>query len=421
VTRTLTPAAEGVGRRRVLGTLCVTQLVGWGVVHYSFPVLSGTIAADTGWAAPTLAAAFSAALVVSAVLGVAVGRWIDRHGPHGVMSAGSAVAVLAMVGVAWSPSAVWFAAAWLLAGAAMSAVLYLPAFAAITRWYGQRSVGALTVLTLAGGLASTIFAPITAVLAERLGWRGAYLVLAAVLAVVTVPGHLLGLRRPWPPAPPTRLEHWPGRVARSRPFLALTITLALAAAASYAVVLNLVPLLTDRGMTTTTAAVVLGVGGAGQVLGRLAFPVLSRLLKVRGRTVLVVGGVALTTALLAALTSLPAVVVAATLAGAVRGMLTLLNATAVTDRWGAGHYGRLTGLLSAPVAVTAALSPWVGAVVAAALHGYDSMVWVMSAVAAAAALIGLASVPGRGDGDAAYTYLRGRSRPARRWKAGPSR
>jgi MFS family permease len=125
------------------------------------------------------------------------------------MTAGSVVAVLAMVSVAWPLNVAWFVAAWLLAGAAMSAVLYLPAFTAITRWYGQRSVGPLTVLTLAGGLASTIFAPITAVLAERLGWRGTYLVLAAVLAVVTVSGHLLGLRGPWPPAPPTPVGHRP--------------------------------------------------------------------------------------------------------------------------------------------------------------------------------------------------------------------
>ena len=60
----------------------------------------------------------------------------------------------------------------------MSAVLYPPAFAALTRWYGPRRVGALTVLTLAGGLASTIFAPHHRCLAGQLGWRGTYLVLA---------------------------------------------------------------------------------------------------------------------------------------------------------------------------------------------------------------------------------------------------
>ena len=89
----------------------------------------------------------------------------------------------------------------------MSAVLYFTAFTAftaLTRWYGDRRVHALTVLTVltvAAGLASTIFAPITAGLASQLDWRSTYLVLAVLLAVVTVPAHLLGLRLPWPPPP----------------------------------------------------------------------------------------------------------------------------------------------------------------------------------------------------------------------------
>ena len=86
-----------------------------------------------------------------------------------MMTLGSILAAVAMVTVAWSPILAWFVVAWLLAGVAMSGVLYPPALAALTRWYGARRVAALTVLTLAGGLASTIFAPITALLAGQLG------------------------------------------------------------------------------------------------------------------------------------------------------------------------------------------------------------------------------------------------------------
>ena len=182
----------------MLAVLCVTEVVSWGVLYYAFPVLSGRIAADTGWSPPALSGAFSAALVVSGLTGIVVGRWIDRHGPRWLMTVGSATAVVAVVGVALAPTLLWFTAAWLLAGVAMSAVLYPPAFAALTRWAGPRRVEALTLLTLAGGLASTIFAPITAALAARLDWRAVFLVLAVVLAAVTIPAHAIGLRRPWP-------------------------------------------------------------------------------------------------------------------------------------------------------------------------------------------------------------------------------
>ena len=204
-------------------TLCVTETTSWGILYYAFPVLAGRISADTGWSLTRLTAAFSLGLVVSAVLGIGVGRWLDRRGPRWLMSAGSALAVVCVIGVALAPTFAWFVAAWAAAGVAMSAVLYPPAFAALTRWYGERRVHAVTVLTLAAGLASTIFAPVTAGLASRLDWRDTYLVLAGLLAVVTVPAHLLGLRLPWPQRPPAPTAaaapaHAPREVLRSRTF-----------------------------------------------------------------------------------------------------------------------------------------------------------------------------------------------------------
>ncbi len=312
------------GLRRVLVTLCVTETTSWGILYYAFPVLAGQISADTGWSLTRLTAAFSLGLVVSAVLGIGVGRWLDRYGPRWLMTVGSALAAVSMVGVALAPTFVWFVAAWAVSGVAMSAVLYPPAFAALTRWYGDRRVHALTMLTLAAGLASTIFAPITAGLAAQLDWRSTYLVLAGLLAVVTVPAHGWGLRLPWPPrpsAPPSATPNAPRQVLRSRAFLTLVVAFGLTSLTAYVVVVNLVPLLGERGIGPGTAALVLGVGGVGQVLGRLGYAPLARRLGVRTRTLVVLATVAATTGLLGVLTWLPALVAVAVLAGMVRGIV----------------------------------------------------------------------------------------------------
>ena len=220
---------------------------------------------------------------------------------------------------------------------------------------------ALTVLTLAAGLASTIFAPVTAGLASRLDWRDTYLVLAGLLAVVTVPAHLLGLRLPWPqrpPAPTAELAHAPRTVLRSRAFATLGVAFGLTSLTSYVVVVNLVPLLGERGIGPGTAALVLGIGGVGQVLGRLGYAPLARRLGVRARTLAVLTTVAVSTGLLGILTWLPALIAVAVLAGMVRGIVTLLQATAVTDRWGARDYGTLSGVLAAPLTFTTAVAPF---------------------------------------------------------------
>lgn len=399
---TAAPAgADRARSRRVLAVLCVTEITSWGVLYYAFPVLAPSIAADTGWSISALTAGFSTGLVISALAGLPAGRWLDRYGPRPVMTVGSVLAVPAVVGIALAPTLPWFVAAWALAGVAMAGTLYPPAFAALTRWWGPRRVTALTALTLAAGLSSTIFAPITAGLLSRLGWRDTYLTLAVILAVITVPAHLIGLRGPWPdPEPDDRAgrdPRAPGAIARSRPFLLLTVAVTLASFTAYAVIVNQVPLLIERGLSTGAAAWALGLGGLGQVLGRLGYGRLDRMTSVRARTIAILALTAATTALLAVLPGPPTLLVAAAmLAGAVRGVFTLLQATAVSDRWGTAHYGRLNALLSAPTVVATALAPWAGAALAEVLGGYPAVFAVLAGVAGLAAVLAVGSVPRRG-------------------------
>lgn len=405
-------ALSRTGLRRVLVTLCITEIVSWGILFYAFPVLVTDISAETGWARTPVTAAFSAGLLVAALAGIPVGRWLDRHGPRGIMTMGSALAAPAVALIAIAPNMVVFTLAWLVAGVAMAAILYPPAFTALTRWYGPRRVRALTVLTLAAGLASTVFAPLTAALREYLGWRATYLVLAAILAAVTVPAHWWGLRGPWPRRdtaesgePPQRSStpamtlqfqpDEPGQVARSKPFLALLVAMGLSSFAAHAVVINLVPLLIERGLDTSTAAIALGLGGAGQVAGRIAYPTLSRRVGVRARTAIILLGTALTIGLLSLLVEPAALIAAAIVAGIARGLLTLVQATAITDRWGVAHYGRLTGLLSAPVTITIALGPWAGAAMADALGSYANAFLGIAALGLLSVAAGLFSVPRR--------------------------
>ncbi|WP_053731504.1 MFS transporter [Nocardia sp. NRRL S-836] len=390
-----TAARPGVdaGLRRVLVVLCATEIISWGVLYYAFPVLLPTISARTGWSLAVITAGFSASQVVAGLVGVPVGRLLDRHGPRAIMTTGSVLAVLALLALATARSLGWFTAAWLLAGVAMAGVFYAPAFAALTRWYGPRRVSALTVLTLVAGLSSTVFAPLTAVLNDHVDWRGTYLVLAAFLAVSTVPLHLWGLRLPWPPVEHDT-GHAPSAVARSRPFLVLVVAMSLAAFSVYAVVINLVPLLTERGMTTSAAAVALGLGGIGQVLGRLGYARLSARTSVRVRTLLVLLVSAAVTVLLGVVPGPALLLVAGSvLAGVTRGIFTLVQATAITDRWGSVHYGQLNGMLTAPVMLTGAVAPWAGSALAAWLGGYPAVFVVLGAVGVLAAALSTASVP----------------------------
>ena len=400
----MTDAAPPVaGLSRVVAVLCLTEIVSWGVLFYAFPVLASSISTGEGWPMVWLVAAFTVGLVVSGGCGIWVGRRIDLVGPRVVMTAGSVVAVVATLALAAAPSLAWFFAAWVLVGAAMSATLYAPAFAAVTGWSGddaRRRVRSLTAITLVAGLASTVFAPLTALLLADLGWRGTYVALAVAL-LATVPLHAWGLRPPWTSTRIDRATTDEGEPALpgdfdGRAFGLLVAALTLAGFAVYAVVINLVPLLTSNGLRTTEAATALGVGGVGQVAGRLLYgPVLNRL-GPTARAVSTVGGVVATTGALAVWQSpLVLVLVLSFASGTVRGIFTLIQATAVVDRWGVGDIGHRNGILTGAVTAASAFAPWVGALLAALLGSYDATFALLAGVAAVSAAVLVGTRPRR--------------------------
>src|SRR5262245_36291127 len=180
----------------IVAALSVTETITWGIVYYGFPVFLSSMEADLHASRVTITGAFSVGLAVSALGAVPVGRWLDRRGPRLLMSLGSVLATALLFAWAHVQSVAGLYAIWGLMGLAMAATLYEPAFAAVVQWFTTERDRALLTLTLAAGLASTIFMPLEAWLLARLGWRGAIEVLAVVVGASTIPIHALVLRAP---------------------------------------------------------------------------------------------------------------------------------------------------------------------------------------------------------------------------------
>ena len=389
-------ALDRAGIRRVVVVLSITEITSWGVLYYAFPVLLTSIVGDTGWSTTQVTAAFSASLIIAAVAGIPVGRRIDRSGPRVLMTAGSVLAVPAVLLIASAPNYMTFLGGWILAGVAMSGVLYAPAFAALTHWGGSQRVAVLTTLTLVAGLASTVFAPLTALISNHLDWRHTYLVLLVVLTIVTVPAHWLGLNHPWTPHARSARDGEPVArpVTSSRAFILLAISFSAVAFTIFAGVINLVPLLEERGFSSGDAALALGLGGVGQVAGRLGYAKFAAHTGTTSRAIIVIGSVAGTTGLLALLAGpLLLIIAVSMMAGVGRGIFTLIQATAVSDRWGTAGYGRLNGVLSAPIMVATAIAPVAGAALAEATSGQPAAFAILALVAVIAAAIATGTNP----------------------------
>lgn len=376
-----------------LAALSVGQVVSWGILYYALIVAAPAIADDTGWSLPSITLAFSAGLLVSAASGILVGRRLDERGPRLVMSVGAGIGTAGLAVVAVAPDLVVFTAGWIVCGLGQSAVLYQAAFTVITRRHGDRRRRAMTIVTLAGGLASTVFAPITAGLLTVLDWRATFLVLAGTLLVITLPLHWLFLERSWEPLPPPHPDehvHGVATVVRTARFWLLELSMLSLGVALFSVTLAIIPLYMEKGFTYELAAWALGLLGAGQVIGRLVYVVVPHGTAAWVPLATTSGSAVILLCLMALVPGPPwLLVVIGMAAGAVRGAQTLVQGSAVADRWGTRNYGSINGVFAAPITAVAAFGPSLGPLVATAVGGYETMALAMAGVAVVAAIAAL--------------------------------
>ncbi len=380
----------------VVAALCVTETISWGVLYYSFPVFLGAMERDLRASRVAVTGAFSVALAVAALAAVPVGRWLDRCGPRPLMTAGSCLAAALLLAWGRVGSTGGLYAVWGAMGVAMSATLYEPAFAAVVQWFTRHRDRALLVVTLAAGLASTIFMPLAARLLERLGWRGAVEVLTLLLALTTIPLHALLLRRPPRGRPDGPHAAGAARDVPLRAALAVPVFWVLAGAfamsqfVAIAVTVHAIPYLERLGYPAASAAAAIGWIGAMQLPGRLLFVPIASWLGPRAVTAAIFVAQAAGMALLAAASHLPGLVPVIVLLGAASGMSTLARATTVAEIFGRRHYGSISGAIGLGANGARALGPVGASLLTVWLGGYERVFWALAGalvVAAAAVLL----------------------------------
>src|SRR5437899_1572304 len=376
----------------VVAGLCVTETVSWGMIYYGFPVMLRPMEAELGFSRAEITGAFSAGLAVAALAGLPVGRWIDRHGARSLMTVGSILATALVVLWASSHTLLALYSVWILMGLAMAAVLYEPAFAAIVGWFPARHRDrALLAVTIVAGFASTIFMPIEAWLLVRFGWRQSLLMLAAVLAVITIP--VLVLRRP-----PHAARPRDGAITHDdRPGVTLSVAARTAvfwvlAAAFFAgnfttnsVTVHVIPYLSEHGYSPTVAAVTIGWMGAMQVPARIFFAPVAARFGHGGVTAAIFFMQAAAMAQLALVSYVPTLVPMIVMQGAANGMATLARATAIAAIFGPLHYGSIAGAIALGANGARAFAPVGASLLRDALGSYEAGFWLLAALLVVAA------------------------------------
>jgi len=383
------------GPWRAVPVLGVTQIVAWGAIFYSPVLTAPMIVAETGWSLTFTMSGFSIGLLAAGLVSPFVGRSIDRYGGHVVMTAGSLVSALGLIGLAYARDPAVYLAVWLVLGAGLGASLYDPAFATLGRIFGAAARRPITVLTLAGGFASTVGWPATHLLIGAIGWRGTYLVYAALLAAICAPLHAFALPRSRAVAD-APADGPSVRAVALLPPHGIAFVLVTAAFTAYAFVpsalsAHLLAIFGRSGIDPATAVLIGALFGPAQVVARVMELAFGRnvhpLLLARASVVLLV----MAFALLALLgISAPLAAVFALLFGAANGLITIARGALPLALFGAEGYGQLIGRISGPWLLMQSAAPLVMAFVAE--HASDAVALAFTASFAVVALVCFAAI-----------------------------
>ncbi len=342
--------------KAVVAALGVAQTLSWASTYYIPAVLAVPMARDLGLSPVWIFAAFSGAMIVSAVVAPWAGARIDRLGGRGLLVASNLIFAAGLVVLAMMQGPWMLAMGWLLLGLGMGIGLYEAAFATLAGIYGKDARSPITGITLIAGFASTVGWPLSAWMDAQIGWRGACLVWAAIQILVALPLNAILPTGTQPAlAKDGQLPESESPPQRSTMIL-LAYVFAVSLFCSTALASHLPRILEMAGASVAVAIAAAALIGPAQVGARLVeFGLLRRVHPLMSARLAAMGHPLAVVAL--GVLGAPAAYAFTIIHGAGNGVMTIAKGTLPLALFGPGGYGFRQGLLNAPARVMQALAP----------------------------------------------------------------
>lgn len=372
--------------------LGITQIMGYGTLYYAYAVLLPHMADDLGMSLSGAFGILSLSLLFGGAMAPIAGHLVDRFGGRYVMTIGSLVGGLALLAFAGVSGRTSLFLVVLVTEAAGMCVLYNVAFASIVRLESPlRPATMISIITLFGGVASTIFWPVTLALYNALDWRDTWLVLGVAYLVISVPIHyfaLSGKETDPQDAAKNVQKDWPllDGSDRRRGMLWMVISFTFSGFLMGAVMTLWVTNVQDLGHSAALAAVAGAVIGPFKTVGRMLEMVFSRNLHPLMTYILALG---LTMSgfctILAVGFSVPGVIIGAALYGMGDGIKTIARGILPLALFGAKGYGARLGWIATLSMSVNAAAPFTFALITEHFGGWVSFA-AMAAILAVSIL-----------------------------------
>jgi MFS family permease len=353
----------------VVGAAFAVTFVGFGSA-YTFSAFVESLQRDFGASRGSVSLVFSLAGFLYFGLGIVSGPLADRFGSRRLAVAGMILTGLGLM-TASAARSLWevYAAYGLGVGLGVGCA-YVPAIGAVQRWFVRRR-GFASGLAVSGiGVGTLVMPPLASLLIENLGWRGAYLALGALAALIGGGLALLIENDPRdrglgpdgdPPHAGARLLLPQGAsvrdAIRSRRFISLYAACLICSFGVFVPFVHLVPYARDHGVAPSSAVLLLGVIGIGSTAGRFFLGGLADRMGREVSLLLMFAGMAVALAIWVVSTTIWSLAAFAFVYGVFYGGWVAVLPAVVMDYFGGRNVSGIIGILYTSVAFGTLIGP----------------------------------------------------------------
>ena len=239
----------------------------------SISVFLKPVSLEFGWSRGQTSFAYTIASLASAVFGVLWGQVADKYGTRWFGFVGAICMSLVLFALSSLNSIAQFYALYFLFGAMGSALLFSPLYANVGFWFRENPGLALGLAASGGAIGQAFIPHLSGILIESSGWKLAYVNLAIIYILISLPIAFLIKESPWRISARNQEEQEERNFPLSETQVVAWISIAVifCCVCMSIPIMHLVPMLTDKGFSLEFATSVLMIlmicGAFGRILG----------------------------------------------------------------------------------------------------------------------------------------------------------
>jgi MFS family permease len=247
------------------------------ISFYTFGTFFVAIAADTTWNRFQIGLGLTIMILMPVITAPAIGWLIDKFSARRIALISIPIYGLTLASLSLTTESVWsYYLLWACMAVLSAGTLPITWTRVVSTWFEHRRGLALGI-TLAGtGIAATLAPSYVAWLITKFGWRDAYVALALTITAISLPGVYFLFTERSAGTIDEAVNNGPvlsgmslSQALHGYRFWAMGIGLLLVAAGISGLIVSLVPLLVNKGLSATAAAGYAGLIGVNVILGRL--------------------------------------------------------------------------------------------------------------------------------------------------------